>query len=107
MNTILQYLFFSKIASAQVNLNTPAFNPLQFTSFSAVANAIASMLAAIGIPLAVIFFIWSGFLFVTAQGNEQQLTKAKKAFFWTAIGTILLIGAYALAAAVANFAQTI
>ena len=83
------------------------FNPLAFDSFDGLANAIASILTYIGLPLAVIFIVWSGFLFVTARGNPQQLTKAKSAFWWTVVGTVVLIGAIAIARAVANFAQSL
>jgi hypothetical protein len=54
----------------------------------------------IGIPVAAFFIIWSGFLFVTAQGNESQLTKAKSAFVWAVVGTGVLLGAWLLATAI-------
>jgi hypothetical protein len=41
-----------------------------------------------------------GFLFLTAQGDEAQLTKAKKAFLWACIGTAVLLGAWLLATAI-------
>lgn len=54
----------------------------------------------IGIPIASIFLIWSGFLFLTAQGNEAQLTKAKSSFLWAVIGTAVLLSAWILATAI-------
>ena len=38
-------------------------------------------------------FIWSGFLYVKAQGNPTELEKAKSVFINTCIGTALLLGA--------------
>jgi hypothetical protein len=54
----------------------------------------------IGVPVAAMFIIWSGFLFLTAQGNESQLTKAKNAFVWAVIGMAILLGAWILAKAI-------
>ncbi len=44
-----------------------------------------------------VMIIYSGFLFVTARGNEEKLKNAKRAFLYTAIGSAILLGAVALA----------
>ncbi|MDP2669318.1 MAG: hypothetical protein Q8P07_05860 [bacterium] len=82
-------------------------NPIAFDSFSGVVLAIANILVAIGVPLAAIFLIYGGFLFVSARGNEQQLKTAKDIFLYTIIGTAIIVGAYAIASAVVNFAENI
>ncbi|OGF82411.1 hypothetical protein A3B18_03640 [Candidatus Giovannonibacteria bacterium RIFCSPLOWO2_01_FULL_46_13] len=66
---------------------------------------IAQIVAQIALPLVVVFIIYSGFLFVSARGNEEQLEKAKSTFFWAVIGAILVVGAYAIATAIENFAK--
>jgi hypothetical protein len=53
----------------------------------------------IGIPVASIFLIWVGFLFLTAQGDPGKLTAAKKAFVWTCIGFGVLLAAWIIAIA--------
>ena len=55
--------------------------------------------------LITIFLVWAGFLFVSARGNEQQLSTAKTMLFWTIIGAILIVGAWVLAQVVVEFAQ--
>ena len=55
-------------------------NPIQAQTFGQLVEAIARAITAIGIPLVAIFLVWSGFLFVTARGNEQQLERAKTTF---------------------------
>jgi hypothetical protein len=40
--------------------------------------------------------IYAGILWMTAQGNEQQVTKAKQLMFNAAIGMIIIFAAYAL-----------
>ncbi|MCI0542171.1 hypothetical protein L0Y69_00230, partial [bacterium] len=61
----------------------------------------------VGIPIAAVFLIYSGFLFLTAQGDTTQLTKAKTSFVWAAIGTAVLLGAWALAEAIRGTIDTI
>lgn len=57
---------------------------------------INSIVLPIGTVIAVVFLIFSGFLFVTAQGNEEKLSKAKTGFLWTAVGVAVLLGAWAI-----------
>jgi hypothetical protein len=53
----------------------------------------------VGGIITVFFIIYSGFLFVTARGNKEQLEKAKKAFFWTIIGAIVVLGSSVISSA--------
>ena len=80
-------------------------NPIQAKTFGQLVEAIAKAITAIGIPLVAIFLVWSGFLFVTARGNEEQLKRAKATFFWSLVGGAVVIGALALATAIVNFAK--
>lgn len=61
----------------------------------------------IGGLVAVIFIIYSGFLFVTARGNETKLATAKKAFMYAAIGTAILLGALGISIAIQNTISSI
>lgn len=51
-------------------------------------------------PIAVVFFVYAGFLFVTAQGNDQKLSVAKRMFFWTFLGAVLILGTKVLTEAI-------
>jgi len=75
-------------------------NPISFCTFGAFIAAILDIVVTIGIPIAAIFIIYAGFLFVTARGNEQQLEKAKSALIAAIIGTAVLLGASVLANAI-------
>jgi len=92
-------LGWAKLASAKIK------NPLNADNFGKIIENLAQAITAVGIPLAVIFIIYSGFLFVTARGNDKKLEEAKNTFFWAIVGTILIIGAWALASALNEFAQ--
>ena len=68
-------------------------NPLKATSLVGLLDAFVQILVTFGIPIAAVAIIYSGFLFVTARGNEQKVTKAKEAFYWAIIGSVILLGA--------------
>lgn len=92
-------------SSALAVTNQPALkNPIKAETFGAVIEAIAKAVVEIGITVAGIFLIYSGFLFVSARGNAEQITKAKTVFFWTIIGALLVIGARVIATALNEFA---
>lgn len=80
-------------------------NPLTSQSFEALVQSLANWVAAIALPIAAIFIIYSGFLFVTAGGNQTKVDAAKTTFYWTIIGTAIVVGAWTLATAIVNFAK--
>ncbi len=46
--------------------------------------------------LAVIALIYAGFTYVTSFGNDSRMESAKKAILFTALGILLILGAYAI-----------
>jgi len=54
----------------------------------------------VGIPVLVLFLIYTGFLFVEAQGNKSKLETAKKSLANALIGGALLLGAFVIAEAI-------
>lgn len=94
--------FIPKLSLAQqeqVGTNTvnKLTNPLKVTSIEGLIAAIIEIVVKIGAPLIVLFIIYSGFLFVKAQGNEEKLKEAKKALAWTVVGAAILLGAWLIA----------
>ncbi len=76
-------------------------NPLGDTAtFSELILKITNIVLKIGYPIAVIFIIYSGLLFVTARGSEEKLKTAKNTFLWAILGTAVLLGATVLAEAI-------
>lgn len=83
------------------------FNPLNFNSIPELIRELLRVAVTIAIPVVIIFIIYAGFLFVSARGNEQQITKAKSVLTWTVIGAILIVGAWAFATAIVEFFKTL
>jgi len=76
-------------------------NPLKFKSFLGFFQAVVrGVIVPVGVVIAVLALIYSGFLFVVAQGNEEKIRKARMTFFYTVVGTILLLGAWAIVEAI-------
>ena len=77
-------------------------NPLkpEISTFSAFLKTLLDIIITIAVPIVVLAIVYSGFLFVTAQGNETKLEKAKKVIVWTLIGGVLVLGAQVVATAI-------
>ncbi len=59
-----------------------------------VLNAILDKaIIPIGSIVVVIMIIYSGFLFVTARGDETQISNARRSLLYSAIGAAILLGA--------------
>lgn len=61
---------------------------------------INNIILPIGSVVVVIMIIYSGFLFVKARGNEQELQTARTSFTWTVVGAAVLLGAWAISQAI-------
>ncbi len=79
-------------------------NPLS-SSIDTIPKFLTALLEGaikIAIPIVALAVIYSGFLFVKAQGNPEEITKAKDAMLYTLIGAAVLLGALAIAKLVAD-----
>ena len=72
-------------------------NPLAFNSIGEFVAAALQALVLIALPIVGFFILLSGFMFISARGNKEQLATAKKNFMWVIAGAILILGAWALA----------
>lgn len=80
-------------------------NPIDSEDFAAIVKKIAELIVKIALPILVVMIIWAGAQFVFAQGNETKLSAAKKTLWYSLIGALLVVGAFAIATAVDNFAK--
>lgn len=69
----------------------------RYTSVPGLIQDILEGALTIGIPVVALAVIYCGFLFVSARGNSEKLTKAKDALTWTLIGAAILLGSWAIA----------
>ncbi len=85
-----------------VKINSGIENPLgnSVSDIPSFIVKIISFVLTIGVPIVTLAIIYSGFLFVTAQGNSEKLKSAKKTLLYTLVGAALLLGSLAIAEAI-------
>ena len=94
MKNLLQE--YSKLMTAQIS------NPLGSAGLLDIFSLILNGLILIATPIVILTVIYSGFLFVTAQGNVEKLQKAKTAITYALIGALILIGGQAISQLIQN-----
>lgn len=78
--------------------NTTIVNPLsKASSLPDLIKTILEGALKIGMPVLVLAIIYSGFLFVSAQGNSEKLNTAKRSLMYTLIGAAILLGSWGIA----------
>ena len=65
------------------------------TLFTVIQTFISAFLGLIGVML-LIYMLYAGYNWMTAQGDEEKVTKAKDTLNRAIIGAIIIIAAYAI-----------
>lgn len=101
-------LFFPVVGFALINSSAPnsaeklcttstgepgICNPLGFTSLVTLIETVINVILTIGIPIIALLIMYVGLKFVTARGDEKQISAAKDMLKWTLIGTAIILGA--------------
>lgn len=82
-------------------------NPIQYSNFSDFVAKITTTAANVLMPFVVLAFVYSGFLFIKAQGNQKGLEEAKTAIWYSIIGAFILFGAWGFAHIIGTTVSTI
>lgn len=77
-------------------------NPLQVDTICKALKLFLTALLTLAVPVAVLFLVYAGFLFVWARGSKDGLAHAKNNFFWTVAGIAIFMGAWVLGQVIAN-----
>jgi hypothetical protein len=93
--------------ASDINIAVRLKNPLKVNDINDAIKWFVNVLLKIAIPFIVVFFIWSGFNFILARGNEKKVTAAKQMFLWTVIGTLLILGAWVITNAIIGTVNSI
>lgn len=100
---MLVILLGDNIVDAIYIVNTP--DEIVAGSATTAVNEIGSIIQLILIflgPIAIIFTIYAGFLYLTAMDNEERAQKAKKMIIGGITGIVIIYSAYALVNTVAT-----
>ncbi len=71
-------------------------NPGTINSIEEFIRVILGVVMVIATPIVIFFIIYSGFLYVTARGNVQQVEQATRQLTYAILGAILILGALVL-----------
>lgn len=103
------FFVFAQAGGTTPMASTQLENPLKsgLDTFPKFAAKVIDTAAQILLPFIVLGFIYSGFLFVKAQGNEAGLTEAKTAITYSIIGAFILMGAWGFAQIISTTVSTL
>lgn len=74
------------------NIHIRYVNPIQANNVQGFIAKVIDSAVLLLTPIIVIMILWTGFLFISARGNPEEIGNAKKALLYTLIGaTIVLI----------------
>ncbi len=74
---------------------------------SVLTKLLSDVVMPVAAVLVVMYIIYAGFTFLTAQGKPAEIEKAKSRIFWALIGAGILLGASAIALLVKNTVEAL
>jgi len=84
------------VTSGSVSLQNPLGTGEAAKSPQAlIGKVIQSALGVVG-SIALVMFIFGGFVWMTAAGNEQKVGKGKDILTWATLGLVVIFASYAL-----------
>ena len=63
-----------------------------------IANLITAILSISG-SLALLMFVYGGFLWMSSAGNPNQIDRGKKILLWATLGVVIIASAFAIVTA--------
>jgi len=71
-------------------------NPLGTDNLGEVIARIISIFTGVSGSIALLMFVYGGFLWLTSAGDSGKVETGRKAMVWAVIGLIIIFGAYAI-----------
>ncbi len=97
---LLFYAFIVPVSALYADFSTSQgkiINPIKVDTVNGFIKILLEGVLKVGIPVVALAVIYCGFLFVSARGKPEELTKAKDALLYTLIGAAILLGSWAIA----------
>lgn len=88
-----QYLLIIILFLVLPLISFAIINPIQYDTFPQVVKAITGFLRTFGGPIAIIMFLYGGFLYLTSGGSQEKVKMAHRTMTWSAVGLgVIYIG---------------
>lgn len=69
-------------------------NPLGTTSIQVIIGRLIRAMLGVTGSIALLMFIWGGFLWLISAGEPEKVKKGKDAMKWATLGLVVIMGAY-------------
>lgn len=76
---------------------TCSFPPPIGPNIQAIVGGVIKAIIGIVGSLALLMFVWGGFLWLSAAGDDERIKKGSSTMIWASIGMAAIFGAYAIA----------
>lgn len=94
-------------ALADTTSNGQIGNPIKAKSITDFFLSLTKVCIQIGTVVAGLAIIYGGLMFVTAQGDEEKIGKARNTMTWALVGTAILLGANVIVTAIQGTINTL
>jgi TRAP-type C4-dicarboxylate transport system permease small subunit len=81
---------------------TPVYAQEDVTKIQTFIQNVIQILVTFGGLLAAGFFVYGGIRYITSSGNPESLDQAKKTILYSAIGLVIVLGAFVLSNSVSQ-----
>lgn len=96
-------VFYALVLSSAASVAHAQFsNPLSSPAIVGMVESLVRGVIYVGTPGVIALLVWTGFLFVSAQGNPEGLSKARGMFLKVVLGGLLLFSLWAIAVLVGS-----
>ena len=79
----------------------------EYNTFSKFTAAVIETAVNVMMPFVILAFVYSGFIFVKAQGKPKEIEEAQKAITWSIVGAFILFGAWGFAQIISTTVSTL
>jgi len=76
------------------------------TKIQSFIQSVIQVLVTLAGLVSVGFFVWGGFGYITSSGNPEALDRSKKTILYSAVGLVVVLGAFVLSNIVSQLAGT-
>ncbi|KKS36716.1 MAG: hypothetical protein A3G49_04585 [Candidatus Sungbacteria bacterium RIFCSPLOWO2_12_FULL_41_11] len=81
-------------------------NPIKYGSFLDIFKALTGFLKTFGGPVAIIMFLYGGFLYLTSGGSQEKVKMANQTMTWSAVGLGVIYIGSAFVSIICAFLET-
>ena len=98
------YILLSAILVSLPTLSYAATltNPLGTTNVRTVIGRLIQAILGVTGSIALLMFVYGGFLWLISAGRPEEVKKGKEAMKWAALGLIVIVGAYTIVRAIVS-----